>query len=180
MRSAIWENIFRRGKGDESETALALRHVPVFADLSPREIREVEHIVHQRDYASGETVFRKGDPGLGMYIIIHGGVQIADDEDPEHLVVYSEMGDGDFFGDMALLDESDRSASALATAETRLIAFFRPELRDIMSRLPSLGNKILFNLAKVTVQRLRRTNDLLIETQKAQTISEEPAEANNT
>ena len=149
----------------------------MFADLRPREIREVEHIIHQRDYASGETVFRKGDPGLGMYIIIRGGVQIADNEDPEHPVIYSEMSDGDFFGDLALMDDSDRSASALATTETRLIAFFRPELQDIMSRLPSLGNKILFNLAKVTAQRLRKTNDLLIKSQKAVAKSTQPVKA---
>ncbi len=149
--------------------------MPVFADLSRRELREVERIIHQRDYAVGEAIFQMGDPGLGMYIIIRGQVQIANDEDPANLVVYSEMGDGDFFGDLALVDESDRSASALATTETRLLAFFRPELRDIITRLPALGNKILLNLAKVTAKRLRATNDLLIEAQKGKATAEEPA-----
>ncbi|UCH10899.1 MAG: cyclic nucleotide-binding domain-containing protein [Fidelibacterota bacterium] len=166
MRSAIWENIFRRQDEKLSETALALSHVPVFNGLSRKELREVENIIHQREYQIGETIFQQGDPGLGMYIIIHGQVQIVNNQDPDNLIVYSELNDGDFFGDMALVDDADRSATAMAHAETRLIAFFRPELKDILSRFPSLGNKILMNLAKVIAQRLRKTNDLLIQAQQ--------------
>ncbi len=166
MRSAIWENLFRRDDKNYSETALALRQVPVFGDLKQRELREIEKIVHRREYRPGEAIFQQGDPGLGMYIILKGQVQIVNDQDPDNLIVYSELADGDFFGDLALVDESDRSASALATADTRVVAFFRSELADILTRFPSLGNKILMNLAKVTAQRLRKTNDLLIQAQQ--------------
>jgi CRP-like cAMP-binding protein len=67
---------------------------------------------------------------------------------------------------MALVDESDRSATARSKGATRLIAFFRPELHDIMTRFPSLGNKLLMNLAGVIATRLRKTNENLIESQK--------------
>ena len=175
MRSAIWENIFRK-QGDElSETAIALSNVPVFKGLTKKEIREVERIIHQREYETGEAIFHQGDPGLGMYIIIHGRVQIVNNQNPDNPIVYSELGDGDFFGDLSLVDESDRSASALAGADTRIIAFFRPELKDILTRFPSLGNKILMNLAQVIAQRLRKTNDLLIESQ--QQTGSEPLES---
>ena len=166
MRSAIWENIFRGQDKKLSETALALSHVPVFNGLSKKELREIENIVHRRDYHSGEAIFHQGDPGLGMYIILQGQVRIVNNQDPDNLIVYSELNDGDFFGDLALVDNADRSATALATADTRVIAFFRPELKDIITRFPSLGNKILMNLAKVTAQRLRTTNDLLIQAQQ--------------
>jgi len=166
MRSAIWDNIFRKQDEKLSETALALRQVPVFSGLSRKELREIENIIHQREYHAGEAIFQQGDPGLGMYIIIQGQVQIVNNQDPDNLVVYSELSDGDFFGDLALVDDADRSATALATTETRLIAFFRPEMKDILTRFPSLGNKILMNLAKVTARRLRKTNDLLIEAQQ--------------
>ena len=166
MRNAIWDNIFRRHGEHLSETALAISHVPIFSGLSRKELREIEHIIHRREYQANEAIFNQGDPGLGMYIIIKGGVQIVNNLDPEHIVVYSELNDGDFFGDLALVDDADRSATALATTETKLIAFFRPELKDILTRFPSLGNKILLNLAKVTAARLRKTNDLLIEAQQ--------------
>ncbi|MFC1543141.1 Crp/Fnr family transcriptional regulator [Candidatus Neomarinimicrobiota bacterium] len=166
MRSAIWENIFHRKDNNLSEAALALSNVPVFNDLSQKEIREVEHIIHRREYQAGEAIFQQGDPGLGMYIIIQGRVQILDNQNPDNPIIYSELSDGDFFGDLSLVDESNRSASALASVDTRIIAFFRPELKDILTRFPSIGNKILLNLAKVIAQRLRKTNDLLIETQQ--------------
>lgn len=166
MKNAIWENIFRRKNDEFSETALALKHVPIFSGFTKRELREVEHIVHHREYEAGETIFRQGDPGLGMYIIVQGQVQIVNNEDPDNLVVYSELGDGDFFGDLALVDDSTRSATALSSAPTRLISFFRPDLQDIITRFPAIGNKILMNLAKVVAQRLRTTNEYLIEAQK--------------
>lgn len=166
MRSAIWENIFRRQDEKLSETALALSNVPVFSGLARKELREVENIVHLREYHAGEAIFQQSDPGLGMYIIIQGQVQILNNQDPDNPIVYSELNDGDFFGDLALVDEADRSATALAAANTRVIAFFRPELKDILTRFPGLGNKILINLAKVIAQRLRKTNDLLIQAQQ--------------
>ena len=167
MRSAIWENFFRRDGKEYSETTMAFRQVPIFADLKQRELRDIEKIVHQREYRSGEAIFHQGDPGLGMYIILKGKVQIVNTENPDNLIVYSELSDGDFFGDLSLVDESDRSATALATTDTRVVAFFRSELTDILTRFPSLGNKILMNLAKVTAQRLRKTNDLLIQAQQS-------------
>ena len=171
MRSAIWDNIFRRQDKKLSETALALSNVLVFNGLSRKELREVENIIHRREYQAGEAIFHQGDPGLGMYIIIQGRVQIVNNQDPDNPIVYSELSDGDFFGDLALVDEADRSATALASADTRIIAFFRPELKDILTRFPSLGNKILMNLVKVTAQRLRKTDELLTEAQQ-QTSSE--------
>lgn len=171
MRSAIWDNIFRRQDKNLSETALALSNVLVFNGLSRKELREVENIIHRREYQAGEAIFHQGDPGLGMYIIIQGRVQIVNNQDPDNPILYSELGDGDFFGDLALVDEADRSATALTSADTRIIAFFRLELKDILTRFPSLGNKILMNLVKVTAQRLRKTNELLIESQQ-QTSSE--------
>ena len=166
MRNAIWENIFRKQKHELSETAFALRNVPIFSDLTKRELREIEKIIHHRNYQLGEVIFNQADPGLGMYIVIKGSVQIVNNQNPEHVVVYSELGDGDFFGDLALVDDSDRSASALSAGETRLIAFFRPDMQDILSRFPAIGNKLLMGLAQVIAQRLRKTNKYLIEAQQ--------------
>lgn len=166
MHNGIWENIFRSKKSELSETAFALHNVPIFSTLSKRELREIEKIVHHREYQPGEIIFNQGDPGLGMYIIIKGQVQIVNNQDPDNITVYSELSDGDFFGDLALVDDSDRSATALSSIETRLIAFFRPEMLDILTRFPAIGNKLLMGLASVIAQRLRKTNDYLIAAQK--------------
>ncbi|MCK4578437.1 MAG: cyclic nucleotide-binding domain-containing protein [Candidatus Marinimicrobia bacterium] len=166
MRNGIWENIFKRKNRELSETAFALRNVPIFSSLSKRELREIERLVHHREYTSGEVIFNHGDPGLGMYIIIKGTVQIVNNQDRDNIIVYSELGDGDFFGDLALVDDSDRSATAQSSGDTRLIAFFRPEMQAILTRFPALGNKIMVGLAEVIAQRLRKTNEYLIEVQQ--------------
>jgi CRP-like cAMP-binding protein len=166
MKNGLWDNIFRKNRYELSETAFVMKNVPVFGGLKKRELREIEQLVHHREYTDGEVIFNHGDPGLGMYIIISGSVQIVNNQDPANIIVYSELDDGDFFGDMALVDESDRSATALSKGNTRLIAFFKPELHDIMIRFPSLGNKLLMNLAGVIATRLRKTNENLIESQK--------------
>ena len=165
VRSAIWENIFRRKDDNYSETAEALLQIPVFNGFTKREMREVEHIVHHREYEQGEVIFNEGDPGLGMYVIITGQVHIVNNQDPDNVVVYSELGDGDFFGDLALIDDANRSATALSAAPTRIISFFRPELQNLITRFPAMGNKVLLNLASVVAQRLRKTNELLIAAQ---------------
>lgn len=173
MKNAIWENIFRRSGEEQSETATVLRNVPVFAGFSKRELREVERIVHHRNYQANEVIFRQGDPGLGMYVIIQGSVQIVNNENPDNPIVYSELSDGDFFGDLALVDDANRSATALSSGETRLISFFRPELQSIITRFPAIGNKVLMNLAKVIASRLRKTNDYLSAAQQKQSDEKE-------
>ncbi|MFC1746706.1 Crp/Fnr family transcriptional regulator [Candidatus Neomarinimicrobiota bacterium] len=165
MKSAIWDNIFKNKQDGHTEVTLAMSQVPVFQGLSERALREIEHIVHHREFHEGEVIFNEGDPGLGMYIILNGKVQILNNQDPENPIIYSELGEGDFFGDLALVDDADRSASAISAADTHLIAFFRPELKDILERFPKMGNKILLNLAQVTAQRLRKTNELLMAAQ---------------
>ena len=142
-----------------------MHNVPIFSELTKRELREIEKIIHHRSYQAGEVIFNQGDPGLGMYIVISGSVQIVNNQDPTNVVVYSELGDGYFFGDLALVDDADRSASALSSGTTRLIAFFRPDLRDILSRFPAIGNKLLMGLAVVIAERLRKTNQYLIAAQ---------------
>ena len=70
---------------------------------------------------------------------------------------------GDFFGELALLDEEPRSASAICTVHSRLIGFFRTDLLTLINRYPELGNKILLNLSRVLGERLRETNKNIIK-----------------
>ncbi len=138
-----------------------LSGVPIFSQLSSRELRQVSSIVHQRQYVSGELVFTQGDPGLGMYVIEHGKVEIIFRDDAGTEKKLAVLADGDFFGELSLLDESPRSATALAKTESKIIGFFRPDLIDLLSRSPKLGTKILFKLGEVIGTRLRVTNEQL-------------------
>lgn len=161
MDSPIWEVVrFRKQRSDEDIFNI-LKNVPIFSDLNPKELSEVEKIIHRREYKKGEPIFRMGDPGLGMYIIVNGSVNIVEEKEGESATTLVELKDGAFFGDLALLDESPRSASAIASEKCEILGFFRPDFLDLLYRKPRLGIKILFSLSKVIGERLRRTNEQL-------------------
>jgi CRP-like cAMP-binding protein len=164
----IWGNIFRSDAGPNDPLAV-LKTVPIFAQLSRRQLQSVEKILHTRRYTPGEVVFRQGDPGVGMYIIARGRVTISQEPDDTPI---AELGEGDFFGEIALLNERPRSATAVAVESTTLFGFFQPDLLSILERQPRIGVVVLRGLAEIAGERLLRTEGKLRECQRALTPTE--------
>lgn len=171
MENPIWGNGIFRKKKREEDIFVLLKQVPIFAVLTSKELVEIEKIVHRRKYKKGEFVIRKGDPGLGMYIIVKGSVEIIEEDKVTEQKILATLNDGSFFGDLALLDESPRSASAVTTNDSDIIGFFRPDFLDLLYRKPKLGIKVLLALAKVIGERLRHTNELLAKIQEERAMS---------
>ena len=132
-------------------------------ELTKREMREFERIIHKRHYKKDEVIFYEGEPGLGMYIIESGSIKIYKDFDSQIKEELATLQLVAFCGDMALLDESPRSATAVANDNTILLGLFRPDLFSLIDRKPRLGNKILLNLSQMIAERLRYNNDELQE-----------------
>lgn len=161
--SATWKNIFSARSFREGTTEAVLQNVPAFIILSPRELKEVAAIVHKREYQAGEPVFYQGDPGLGMYIIQDGEVAISlAEEDGTHREL-AILHAGDFFGEVALLDESPRSASVICRTKCSLIGFFRPDLFQLIDKNSRLGLKIVLKLAEIVAARLRSTDEEILK-----------------
>ena len=158
--SLEWKNVFRiKRKPTSVEEMLA--KIPVFENLKTKELRQVAGIVHRRQYVSGEYVFFQNDPGLGMYVIEQGEVSVfllTADGTKKELAV---LKDGDFFGELSLLDESPRSATVIALTDANLVGFFRPDLFEIMEKTPGTGLKIVLKVAEMIGERLRNTNQEL-------------------
>lgn len=152
---SFWGNIFRRERPEE-ETRNLLRGIPIFAALDGRELDLVEKILYRRDYEAGEVIFRQEDPGMGMYIIAHGKVSIVYEPTGQTL---AEMADGEFFGEVALLNETPRSATARARTDCRLLCVFQPDVLNLVERRPRLGVKLLLALAQIAGQRLIRLSE---------------------
>ena len=154
---ALYNNYFR--KNSKNDPVLkALESVPIFDDLSHKELSEVARLTQERTYKKDEHIFKQHAPAEGMYVILDGAVEI---KDPESGTIFASLETGDFFGELALLDEEPRSASAHAIQPSRLIGFFRTDLLTLMKIYPELGNKIMLNLARVLGERLRKTNEEL-------------------
>jgi CRP/FNR family transcriptional regulator, cyclic AMP receptor protein len=134
-----------------------LAKISVFESLTPRELSKIAAIVHRRQYQPGEYVVRQNDPGLGMYVIERGEVNVMLEEE-ETTKQLTTLKEGDFFGEIALLDESPRSATVIARTESALIGFFRPDLFDLIEKSPATGLKIVLRLAEMLGERLRNSN----------------------
>ena len=154
---AIYQNYFKKGN-DVNPIIQVLKNVPIFEHLTAKELSEVVRLTHERTYKKDEHIFKKLAPAEGMYVILDGGVLITDSDSE---TIFATLESGDFFGELALLDEEPRSASAISTMPSRLIGFFRTDLLTLMKRSPELGNKILLNLSRILGERLRRTNQEL-------------------
>ncbi|NOX37432.1 MAG: cyclic nucleotide-binding domain-containing protein [Calditrichaeota bacterium] len=152
---SFWGNIFKTKEKKEEGITAVLKKIPIFEELSRRELSSIERILHQRTYRPGEIIFHQGDAGVGMYIIEKGTVEII--LEPANQVV-AELSDGEFFGELALLDESPRSATARAKTECRMLGFFQSDLFGLIERDPRLGVKIVLRLASIIGDRLKHSN----------------------
>jgi CRP-like cAMP-binding protein len=132
--------------------------LPIFKNLTRTELTLVANMVHRRTYQPDEVVFLEGQPGTGMYVITSGEVTIALNYRREDEILLAHLKECEFFGEISLLDESPRSASAVAVGPTELIGFFRSDLMDLIEKNPRMGIKIMLGLAAVLVERLRATN----------------------
>lgn len=157
----FWGNIFKRRETDEEALYKVLAEVPIFQDFTQREFRKIQGILHRRSWGTGEAIVQEGNPGVGMYIILSGEVDIVQHVEDGSTQKLAELGAGDFFGEQALLDESPRMAAAIVASPCRAIGFFRPDLLELIESNPRLGLKIVMRLSQMISVRLRHTNRLL-------------------
>lgn len=168
----LWDNIFKKLERQQ-DIATILSNNILFRNLSRKELKFIENIIHIRKFRAGEIIFRQNETGVGMYIIVKGTVDISiiDDifleRDKEKEVVVTRLEPGDFFGELSLIEEvSKRSASATAAEDTVLIGFFKPDLLEILERSPSTGVKVIFRLAEVLGRRLKETTEKITQLKK--------------
>lgn len=163
---AIWDNLFHKSSGSTQAFDI-LKDSILFKDLSTSELEIVYKIMNPRSFRAGEVIFKQGDCGVGMYIIISGNVSIFLDEVLENQEIrrnfITKLSRGDFFGESSLVIENgNRSASVIAKDDCQLLSFFYPDLKEIISKYPKTGNKVLMRLGEVLGTRLRESNKKII------------------
>lgn len=161
----FWSNIFRDNSYEQT-LAYFLSNMPMFKDLSKRELAFLEHIVHVRNYEINETIFNEGDIGSGMYTIRTGQVQIYKLDEHGQEIDQAILDPGDFFGEIALTASRPRCASARATETTVLIGLFRTDLLEAIRRSPAPSAKIMLGLNRVISDRLLQCSLQLEELKK--------------
>ena len=131
-----------------------LESSPLFHALPPDVRQHLLDAARIERFPDGAGIFREGDPGDGFYVILEGGVEISAMISTTERRVFSQLGAGDFFGEMAVLDEHPRSASA-TTASVTTLAFVP---RDTMVALFRASPDLALRFAQVIAERLREFN----------------------
>jgi len=150
--------------GDRPGLTARLSQSAIFAYLSADELEHVVSMSGELRVKRGGTLFAEGDEGSELYIVDYGRIAITKAVEGNLEQVLAHMGPGDYFGEMALLEQIPRSATASAEEDSGLITISRDDLMGMMEREPKAAAKIMFNLLRTFTARLQATNDQLRET----------------
>jgi len=124
----------------------SLRRVPLFAELDARELGQVARLFKERRFAQGETVTKEGLGGAAFFLIDSGEAAVA-----VAGVARAPLGPGDYFGEIALIDEGARSATITATTELRCYGLTLWEFRPLVQA----NGELSWKLMQALVRRLR-------------------------
>jgi CRP/FNR family cyclic AMP-dependent transcriptional regulator len=138
-------------------TIETLRQVPLFESLDNATAGELCDLIETLDCPAKQVLFRAGDVGDAMYLIERGKVRICVHAKDGNEVTLAELGRGDFFGEMALLDGERRSADAVVVKDAKLALLSRDHFLSFMRSSPDVALEMLTALAN----RLRHTDELL-------------------
>lgn len=123
------------------------------------ELRKLVPTARERAFAADEVIFRAGDPGDGCYVVITGCVQISALVGPGESRVLAQIGPGDFFGEMAVVDDAPRSATATAAVFTKALFIERRKLLELLERRPGLALRLIREFSA----RMRNLNQKYVE-----------------
>ncbi len=154
-QKALWGNPFRKDSSNLEQELRFLSSVPIFDSLSSRQLRKINKLIHIRTFEDGEIVFRQGDPGVGMYIVREGTVDVYNEFPDLTRSRITTLKSGDFFGEISLLNDSSRSATVVSVHDSVLLGLFRPDLFGVMDSDPRLGLSIIYRISQIVAERLR-------------------------
>ena len=123
-----------------------LADVPLFSECTKRELKAIAGAAKLIEHRAGAVIAREGDKGVGFFLILDGDAKVTIGGR-----VRNRLGPGDYFGEIALLDEGPRSATVTAETDLRLLGLTAWNFRRLVAQSPSIGPKLL----KVMGERLR-------------------------
>ncbi|MBI3297542.1 MAG: cyclic nucleotide-binding domain-containing protein [Elusimicrobia bacterium] len=132
-----------------------LRGVPLFERLGRRDLARLASIMTECAYSEGETVFREGDVGRALALVCSGRIEISRSLAGGKSVTLRLVEPGGYIGEMALLDEAPRSATAVAVEASRVYLLHKARLSGLMLSRPAMGMQIIGEFGKLLAKRFR-------------------------
>ena len=146
---------------DRKTTIGLLKNVAIFKTLDDAELGEVADVCRIEEFVSGEYIFREGEHGNRLYLIVEGDVRISRDVPGSGEEALAILKPGALFGEMAVFDRSERSTHAISNGGTRVLTITRPDFEMLLDFNRELAYKVLWSVTRLLSGRLRQTNDSL-------------------
>jgi len=133
------------------ERIFFLEKVPLFAEFSPAELKQVAAICREQSFADGDTLGGEGEVGEEMFIIIEGQVRVLKDERTGEEL--ARRGAGEYVGEMTIISREPRMATMVASGEVRVLSIAQPEFEQILRSCPDASMAVM----RVLCDRLRES-----------------------
>jgi CRP/FNR family cyclic AMP-dependent transcriptional regulator len=139
-----------------------LKAVPFFRDLTPAELDQIIALGRMVTYPKDMILFKEGDQGEALYVLVEGSVCVtkAAPGGQDNTMAFMER--GSCFGEMALVDEFPRSATAVANKESRILFIDKQAFLDLLEADPIIARKILWAFCRALSLRLREASDRIV------------------
>ena len=132
-----------------------LKRLPIFQGLKKNDFTYLLRTLEERTYLKGETLFNEGDIGRALFIVASGNVSLKRKNVDGSEQLLADVHPGEIFGEMALLEEMPRTASASAGEKTRIFLLYKNRLENLIYDYPRAGAAIIHYLARTLSSRLR-------------------------
>jgi len=136
-----------------------LKNLALFQELNYNAVKELTYLFSDRIFQSSETIFEENDTGNSLLVIVSGEVRISQRAELSGEETLTVLKKGDFFGEMALLDDLPRSATAIAQSDTFMLEINREKFLHFVEKDPASGVRILLTLARNLSARLREADN---------------------
>jgi CRP/FNR family cyclic AMP-dependent transcriptional regulator len=132
---------------DLFERLILLKESPIFSMVATDDLRRVAQLLEEHHYFAGEQIFAINDMGDHLYILVTGKIGISIERSPGNILRIAELGPGDCFGEMNLLDDLPRSATAQALTDSVTLSLDKGRLRGLLLSYPEIGIGMLRGLS---------------------------------
>jgi len=136
-----------------------LKNIFLFESLTEEELEKIAGIIEKEEFSEGSTVFKEGDKGEKFYIIYSGSVRVSQSISGTGEEALTILEKGNFFGEMALIDDAPRSADLIVHEQTELLVISKKNFDDLLFFDKDIAYKILWAFVRTFSSRLRETNE---------------------
>lgn len=132
-----------------------LQKVPLFSNLSPADLQRVLDVAREKAYPRNSVILFEDDPGDALFVVASGQVKVVLIGEDGREVILSVLGEGQFFGEMSLIDDEPRSAHVIAMEDSNLVVLRREDFEGILMQTPAIALPLLKEMSR----RLRRADE---------------------